>query len=240
MNAANQLLDKIERARMWSYFHKDWLLQIRVALRRQLPPDYAVFVESETVLITPDRTAGALLPDLAIARGTAASVAVIPSGATAAVIEADETCETETHYTLVIRRAPNQEVVAVVELLSPSNKGQGNRFDQQKFLRKRAEYLDAGVNLLEIDALKSGERTLPPALAALEKYPRTAWTLAQAGSRRKYRGWGWGDHEALPVVDWMVDAELTVMVDLGDSLETAAEFNSWRSFVSANRPPGGA
>jgi hypothetical protein len=33
MNAANELLSKIETARLWSYFHKDWLLQIRQALR---------------------------------------------------------------------------------------------------------------------------------------------------------------------------------------------------------------
>lgn len=44
----------IEAARLWAYFHKDWLLSIRSLLRPQLPPQYFVFVESETHLVTPD------------------------------------------------------------------------------------------------------------------------------------------------------------------------------------------
>lgn len=32
-----ELLTRIERKRLWAYFHKDWLLQIRELLRPQLP-----------------------------------------------------------------------------------------------------------------------------------------------------------------------------------------------------------
>ena len=38
--------------------------------------------------------------------------------------------------------------------------GLGNRLDQQKYLRKRGDYFDAGVNLLEIDSLTEGQRVL--------------------------------------------------------------------------------
>src|SRR5690606_24490551 len=98
--------------------------------------------------------------------------------------------ETETHYTLIVRRSPDQRIVAAVELLSPSNKGIGNRLDREKHLRKRGDYLDAGVNLLEIDALLHGERDLPPALATLADYERVAWTATHGEGRRRYRGFG--------------------------------------------------
>lgn len=47
MDNPNELLSKIEAARLWAYFHKDWLLEMRQGLRPQLPASYHVFVESE-------------------------------------------------------------------------------------------------------------------------------------------------------------------------------------------------
>jgi hypothetical protein len=58
----NWLLRRIEEARLWAYFHKDWLLQIRSLLRGQLPPEYHLFVESEAILIS--RTVGEVLHPL--------------------------------------------------------------------------------------------------------------------------------------------------------------------------------
>jgi len=51
-----------------------------------------------------------------------------------------------------------KRVVTVIELLSPSDKGIGK--DQVHYLTKREEYLAAGINLVEIDLLRSGAR--PP------------------------------------------------------------------------------
>lgn len=231
-SSANDLLTRIEAARLWSYFHKDWLLQLRQALREQLPPDYRVFVESEAVLISPDAASpvAAVLPDVSVSRSTSGPFPHSPLAAespTAAVIEAEEPCELETHYMLVIRRAPEQHIVAAVELLSPSNKGVGNRLDQQQHLRKRSEYLNAGVSLLEIDALVQGERDLPPALSRLADYERCAWTAHITGGKRRFRGWGWRAADPLPVLDWFIDASQRATINLGQTLGAAVAFNDW-------------
>src|SRR5581483_6356494 len=107
MTSANQLLTRIETERLWGYFHKDWLLQIRQALRDQLPDNYRVFVESEAVLISPEsEVAASILPDVAISRSHLESrIQPAAESVTAAVIEVEEPCEQETHYSLVIRRA---------------------------------------------------------------------------------------------------------------------------------------
>ena len=238
MSNLNDLLTKIETARLWNHFHKDWLLEMRTALRALLPVDYRIFVESEAVLIspeTPDTTAKVILPDVAVTRAnaitTAASASSQSSSATAAVVEAIEDCETETHYSLIVRRAPENRLVAAIELLSPSNKGIGNRLDRERHLRKRAEYLDAGISLLEIDVLRQGERDVPAVLGQLVDFDRIAWTAFHQDGRRKYRGWGWNQPDPLPRIDWQIDGTQTTIIELQHTLEAAAEFNRWEEPV---------
>ena len=114
------LLTRIERKRLWAYFHKDWLLQIRELLRPQLPQDLAIFVESE------------------------------------ANLEVEEEIERFEQYSLLIRRAPENRIVAAAEILSPTNNGVFGLLDKEKYLRKREAYFEAAINLLEIDALTEG------------------------------------------------------------------------------------
>ena len=239
MESPNELLWRIEYARMWAYFHKDWLLSIRSALRPQLPSEYHLFVESEAILISPTDgdVAGALLPDLALSRSDVPNHAARThrhAKGTAAVVEVDEPCEIDTKYSLLIRRAPENQVVAVLEILSPSNKGLGNRFDEEKHLRKRRSLLEAGVQLMEIDALVQGHRDLPnPLMARLFEFKRVAWAASHFDGRRQYRGWGWNEADSLPVIPWFVDDRVEVCVDLSESLRQAVEFNRWSKLVAS-------
>lgn len=232
MDAPNTLLTKIEQARLWAYFHKDWLLQMRQLLRPQLPEEFHIFVESEAILISPDDPVPvtSVLPDVSAAQRSSnaeQTEASVASEATSAVIEVDEPFETFSQYTLLIRRALENLVVAALEILSPSNKGIGNRLDQEKHLRKRDSLLEAGVNLLEIDALLQGERKLPASLDDLARYDRNTWTAAHLDGRRRLRGWGWNQDDPLPKVPWSVATGTDALVDLSLALEQAREFNRW-------------
>lgn len=229
----NALLTQIEDSRLWAYFHKDWLLQIRDLLRPQLPAEYYLFVESETILVSPDEAASPMLPDISVAHPDAVPSEAPTSlaAATAAVIDVEEPCEILNQYTLLIRRAPENHVVAVLEILSPSNKGVSNRFDLDQHLRKRNDLLASGVNLLEIDALRKGERILPAPLTNLADYERIAWSASHQDSKRRMRGWGWNETELLPILRWPVEAELEVLVDLPDAVQRTREFNRWDDLV---------
>lgn len=235
----NLLLARIELAGLWAYFHKDWLLQLRSLIRPELPPEYRLFVESEAILIAPGERAAAttVLPDVSVAREkavTGSTPARTEMTATAAVIEVEETRETFNKYWLVIRRTPENLVVASLEILSPSNKGLGNRFDQEKHLRKRDSLLEAGVNVLEIDALLRGQRMLPASLSDLTRFERNAWAAVHQDGRRKLRGWGWNEPDPLPIVTWVVEGDLEVLVDLPLALDQAREFNRWDSLVQSS------
>jgi hypothetical protein len=234
----NSLLAQIETARLWNYFHKDWLLQIRLAVRQQLPADYRVFVESEVVLITPETFESpveSILPDVSVTRGGGSQSGAPQTEATsasAAVFEAEEPCEAETHYSLVVRRAPENYLVAAAELVSPSNQGVGNRLDQQRFLRKRSDYFDGGINLLEIDTLIHGERILPERLSTLRSFERVAWSAFHEGGWRRFRGHGWNSADPLPQIAWRIDAAQVARIDLGATLAEAADFNQWTALVN--------
>jgi hypothetical protein len=151
--------------------------------------------------------------------------------AAAAVVEVEEPCEISSKYTLLIRRAPQNYVVAVLEMLSPTNKGVGNPFDREKYLRKRDGYLQAGINILEVDALLEGQRLFPALLSELGRFDRNAWVAYHADGKRRLRGWGWNEPDALPVIPWMVEQSLEVLVDLPMALEEACEFNRWEDLV---------
>ncbi len=244
MDDLNTLLKDIESAGLWAYFHKDWLLAIRSALRPQLPVDYHLFVESEAILISPDHAepASPWLPDITVSRPQSAirPASDSLSRGTAAVVEAEESYEIETHYSLHIRRAPENHVVAVLEILSPSNKGSGNRFDREKHHRKRQSLLEAGIQLMEIDALLKGACDLPAPLAErLSPFARIAWTAEWREGRRKYRGWGWNEADSLPEVPWRVDDAIEAIVSLPDAMAQAVQFNRWKELADSARRGGG-
>jgi len=253
---SNDLLTRIESARLWAYFHKDWLLQIRGALRPQLPGEYFLFVESETIVVSPTEgiVGSALLPDASVSRPRAPDSASRASGggasgsssapgasseATAALIDVEEPCEILRKYSLVIRRSPENEVVATLEILSPSNKGVGSRLDLERHDRKRARLLEAGVNVFEVDALREGERVLPPSLRELDprdtlaNCDRVAWTAFHHDGQRRLRAWGWSAPEPPPVVPWTIDERVEALVDLRATCEQALSFNRWEALVGA-------
>lgn len=234
MTDANDLLRRVELRRLWAFFHKDWLLQIRTLLRPQLPREYCLFVESEAVVVTPlaGQIAAPVLPDLAIGgkEGTAGRK-TRREETTQATVEVEESCEQYTAYTLLIRRSPGNRLVAVCELLSPTNKGVFGDIYKEKHLKKRERYLDAGINTLEIDALLEGQRVLPQSVESLSEYGRNAWTVFHQDGKRKWRGWGWNADDDLPKIPWHVEEDLEISVDLPAALKEAVEFNPWHDLA---------
>jgi hypothetical protein len=64
---------------------------------------------------------------------------------------------TERHIEIVDRRGDGR-VITAIEILSPTNKD--TRAGRRGYLEKQEEYLLGGVNLVEIDLIRSGEYVL--------------------------------------------------------------------------------
>ena len=154
----------LERAELWHGIHTRVIVQLDDTLARQLRPEYMVRVEER--MYVSDETDGEVLrqarqPDVMVLDDGAvasASVAVAeaPVSQDAIPVRIPYKDERRQRYLEVIR-VSNREVVAVIELLSPSNKTSPGR---QAYKAKRNQVFHSLTHLVEIDLLRAG-RPLP-------------------------------------------------------------------------------
>ena len=103
-------------------------------------------------------------------------------------------------YLEIIDVGSGNRVVTVFELLSDSNKQPGEGQDQYR--KKQRECLQAGVNLVEIDLLRSGKRVLAVSPARIPPSHRTTYQVCVTrGSRpRTYEVYRAALREPLPTI----------------------------------------
>src|SRR5947209_368642 len=147
-------------------------------LQPQIAPRYVAVAEERVYLEEPERE---LIPDVAIRRHAAPR----EEGETVAVaaprqfedeplplwVATPELVEAREYY-IEIRALPGQQLVTVIEVLSPSNKRATGR-GRVRYLRKQQRILAGDVNLVEIDLLRRGSWTvaLPQArLSSVERH----------------------------------------------------------------------
>ena len=123
-------------------------------------------------------------------------------------------------------------LLSAIELISPTNKGAFGLSDREKYLRRRSLYRVAGVNLLEVDALLSGEPLWPKSLSRMGEFCRHAWATTHSEGTRRFTGWGWNGDDSLPRLAWTIELEMRVLVDLEESFQQAAAFNNWPAIAS--------
>ena len=147
-------------------FHQIWIVELHTALTRVLPPEYYSL---------PDQVAGIGNPDvltlqLALsnppapaangAHGTnefAGGVAVATAPPkTRFTDQTDETAVVRKTKSVVIRHTSGHRIVALVEIVSPSNKGSVSEIES--LIRKGVEFLRNGVHLIFLDLFPPGPR----------------------------------------------------------------------------------
>jgi len=150
----------LEGRLIWPDVHLGLIAAIRDVLVPQVAPAYSVRIEQRTYIaqVTPPRLVGRpdlglirAVPDAAPAGGTAVATLVAVAPQVVALPEYEEIRE---GY-LELRDSGTQEVVTVIEILSPTNKqpGEGRR----EYEAKRQQVLRSQTSLVEIDLLRAGE-----------------------------------------------------------------------------------
>jgi hypothetical protein len=137
-------------------------------------------------------------------RAGIADVAVVEGGArgaatrAAAVLEAPAyfllPVEVERDSYLEIRDRESNELVTVIELLSPTNKRHGERREQ--YLAKRRALMASTAHLVEIDLLRGGPRMPPEGLPDCDYYA----IVSRVDERPRNGIWPLRLREALPKV----------------------------------------
>jgi hypothetical protein len=158
----------VESQDYWPDFHHNFIVTLRRAMNEQLPKPYVARIDERMNVVELSKNdAKTVLPDLAVVRQR-------PGRATTAPARGVLTLEPVTiplrfleefrEAFIEIHHRPSHKVVAIVEVLSPSNKTGGTRRD---YLVKRNALMNREVHLIELDLLLAGprlpmERALPP------------------------------------------------------------------------------
>ena len=166
----------LEDPGLWPDVHHELISEIRAALNVQLRPNYFARVEERVYLSDEnDPTRAVVIPDVRVThreqdvhpprRSSRDSSAAILDGVQP--LEVTTLVDEEIHESLlqVIDRK-DRSVVAVIEVLSPSNKTKGSP-GRQSYLDKRLDVMRSPAHLIEIDLLRAGQRIfvredLPP------------------------------------------------------------------------------
>lgn len=151
----------LEQPDAWQDFHNSFIPAIRDALSRQVSPHFFVKIEEQLFVHEPATEERLRIgrADVALSKAVTIEFGSEPAVAT---LDAPEQLDVETafdiekHNYLEIHDRQRRDVVAVIEVLSPSNKQPGA--DRDLYLAKRRNILRSPANFVEIDLLRGGPK----------------------------------------------------------------------------------
>jgi hypothetical protein len=156
----------------WRDVHTALMIYARDAIQDQLPGDLFARVE-EGVEIDSDAAIRTVSPDVQVVESRTGWSNAGPATALAVaepmVLPVEEPI-TERHIE-ICDRSSGGRVVTAIEFLSPTNKIPGEGREQYK--QKQREYLGGGVNLVEVDLIRTGQHTISLPQRAIPKDRRT-------------------------------------------------------------------
>ena len=154
----------LESPELWMGVHTSLIVYIRDQLRPGLSPRYVAAIEERVYVEEPPRK---IRPDVEILRArtrqrqpSSHAVATLAADAAVRVRAARE--EVHEPYLNILDLKNNKQIVAVLEVLSPTNKYAGPGRDS--YLAKQRDVLASDAHLVEVDLLRHG----PYVLAAPE------------------------------------------------------------------------
>lgn len=228
-------MDPFIESQKWKGFHHSIITEIRNALTPQVRPRYVVDVEEDIYLVKENGVPAKLVvPDVSVAQGTGwmedcdGSVATAPEPA---ILTLPMMEPVEIGY-LAIRHSDNEETVAVVEVLSPTNKAR--RDGRIEYLAKRNSLLRSRAHLIEIDLLRGGER-----LPTIEPLPLgDCFVFVSRTERRpKAEVYAWALERPMPCIPIPLSAgDPDVSLDLQSVFSNTYDLAGYDYAIHYDRP----
>lgn len=190
----------LEQPRVWLGFHAQFIAAISQALNARLGESYLALVEEQIYIHEVDENVVKIAgrADVGLTgsgggrddreTGVATGVLALPLRVIVPFAEAEALARVE------VRTREGDELVTVIELLSPTNKKAGWNRDQ--YLAKRALLLNSEAHLVELDLLRGWER-MPMEEAVASDY---RILVSRAESRPAANLWPVALREPLPAL----------------------------------------
>lgn len=220
----------LESPDLWSDVHARLMNIFAEFLSPGLAPKYIAELETQLVIdridgIDGHRNGGKslLVPDVAVTRSKpaydAGGAMVADTIAIAPLRLEIQSPVQRRQITLRVVRREGEQVVAVVELLSPFNKRRGK--GRNEYLDKRIAYLRSSVHLIEIDLLRNGEH-----MPLNDSMPACDYVVmvSDARQRPEVGVWPLSVRQELPSIPIPLSyPDPPVLLDIGQALRTAYE-----------------
>lgn len=133
-----------------------------------------------------------------------------------------------------IRTAAAQQLITVIEILSPVNKRPGHEA-YRDYRRKRRDLLRSSAHLLEIDLLRGGER--PPLEQPVPPAPYYV-VLSRADHRPTVEVWPIQLADRLPVLPVpLLEPDPDIPLDLGAAVRSVYERGAYGRQIDYRQPP---
>jgi hypothetical protein len=231
----------LESPTHWSDFHSTFIHALRESINDRLPRNYVARIEEEVVLLQPDVLPKRVGPDVAVARdplrtsgtqGGSGRVATAPELEPVTLANV-QSLDPHTEAYIRIIRLPGHELVTVLELFSPTNKGgDGRGF----YIEKRERLMGQPVNIVELDLIRAGkrlggfDRPLPPG----DYYA----FVSRADRRPRTEAYAWTVRSRLPIVPVPLRApDADVRLDIGTAFAVAYERGRYAGIVDYTALP---
>lgn len=233
---------------LWPDVHHRLATQISDQLNPLLRPRYVARIEIQVVVDDePQGEIGIMYPDVEVVRAKRQSqTPASPSSVNGGVLVAEPQAATPASVsielpepevrlsTVEIYDTAENQLVTSIEILSPVNKREpGLSKYREKWRQLRRSY----VNLIEIDLLRRGQRTIDH-----PKIPDSLWrvSLQRAGSI-SYHVWALNLNDSLPIIPVPLrEPDADVTLDLGLALHTIydrAAYDLSIDYADAPPPP---
>jgi hypothetical protein len=221
---------------IWGDFHASLAQEIRNELNARLPKRYVASTEMYVWRIDGGERLLIGGPDVYMADKSPAPAGPSVTTLAAPIITVLPGIVRRQRYVKVVD-PQERRVVAVVEILSPSNKAAGE--DGQAYGLKREEYIANGISLVEIDLLRSGRR---PPLGDPAPPISDYYVLVHRGWEKDRMGiWPVSVRDPLPHVPVPLDPDVPeVMLDLRSCVSQAYDTGRYAEQIDYSvpaRPP---
>lgn len=182
----------------WRDVHTRVMTYICDQIQEQLPSDLVARVE-ESVSVDTDDGARLIAPDVHVVEDFEDAALGVQTESVAVaepLIVLEEVPQTARHVQ-ILDVSSGERVVTAIEVLSPTKKL--TLSGREDYRRKQRDYLNAGVNLVEIDLLRGGQHVLAAALEFIPEERRRTYMMS-VRTRTRTKVFGASLREPLPVI----------------------------------------
>ena len=230
---------------LWPGFQQTFVTYLSDALNRRLPERFVAHINERRYFERPCRP---IIPDAAVLeRSSPSSPPRGNPGAVVAVAEERrptrpwilEAEEIREGYIEIIPPREFDRVVAVIELLSPSNKADGTE-GRRAYAVKQRDVLRGTAHLIEIDLLRGGEHSVVASLGGLARCGAYDYvsSLSRGDRRHVVEAWASTVRRRLPWIALpLLDDDPDLVIELQPLLDRCYELGAYDRLIDYSLDP---